>query len=168
MSIEKTEMIERDTKRYSDFAYWGERPLFDTWGVWKSQALTRDSQIISESNWTEILKALKEIEPEGENWEVFQASHWACGWIDQIIYNTECEAIVEKLVELECAIDDYPILNEDDWSERESEAVQKYWSELSLNEKIEYCAENDTSIFAARLDYAPDKVDMYLRDCVIR
>jgi len=165
--MELNEMIERDLTRYSDFAYWGERPLFDTWGIWKSQALTRDSGIVTESNWSEILKALNEIEPEGENWEIFQANHWACGWIDQIIYNTENKEIAEKLLEIECSINDYPVLNEMDWSDRVCEATQKYWDDMSLDEKVEMCSEQGDSIFAARHDYIPENCDNYIRDCCV-
>src|SRR5579859_3077134 len=90
-------------------AYWGER---ENWYCVLGR--TRDSDLVCESNFH---VALKRLGGEGEHVAVERASHWACGWVETLLVDeekrTEAEAILESL-------SDYPILDETDYSERET------------------------------------------------
>lgn len=69
------------------------------------------------------------------------------------------EQVLATAAEIHAALDSYPILDEDDYSEKQYEAVHKYWSERSIKERVYYCQEAGACIFAARReDDVPDSV----------
>jgi len=75
---------------------------------------------------------------EGENVEVHNFGHWACGWFEIMIVRpgSPAEAIAEGI---ESRLSDYPILNEDDHTEREQVAADETWRECySPAERIAY------------------------------
>lgn len=60
-------------------------------------------------------------------------SHWACGWVEGYavaVYDPSTESgltpAFEECCEIARELDDYPCLNEDDWSQRESEDEWDY------------------------------------------
>ncbi len=85
----------------------------------------RDSDIISQSNFDCFLAALR-ISPyhEADYYvEVAEASHWACGWVKQVLIHKD--AAIELLIEADemlSALEDFPILDGSDVCERECEA----------------------------------------------
>jgi hypothetical protein len=64
----------------------------------------------------------------------------------------ECRRIAEALA-------DYPILSDDDYSERQLEAMQDYWQHESLRERMDWCREAGVSPLAARHPYPPEAVE---------
>ncbi len=163
-----SEIIERDLQNCPDFGYFGDRPLFDTWAMWRGYAIHRDSEILSQSNWEQILKRLHEVGMENEDWEVLGCGHWAVGHIDHIIYNSECEAVANLLAQIEDELDSYPILDESHYSDMQMEAIWKYWAEMSLRERIDYCKEAEVSIFASRRDNdIPEEVESRLSEQIV-
>lgn len=61
----------------------------------------------------------------------------------------------KKLIEYVTEIMDdlknnYPIFNEDDYSERQDEAIYEYWKDLNTPGRLHYCQEAHVSIFASR------------------
>lgn len=59
--------------------------------------------------------------------------------------------------EIENRLENYPILDEMDYSNRQFEAQCEFWASISLRERMEMCKENNISIFAARhKDSLPD------------
>lgn len=99
------------------FAYWGEH------GDWLSViARTRDSGCLEESNYSTALKMLREVAEENEDFYEEHASHWLCGWVDTIVVKpgSEAETMAEEIL---ARTEDYPVLDEDDWTEREHEVV---------------------------------------------
>ena len=123
--------------------------------------LTRESDILSESNFA---SALRTLGGESETVEVHRFRHWAVGWFEIILVHPDRE---DEINEMEGALLDYPVLDESDWSEREYEAIQDYWDNMDLSDRVELCAENGESIFAARHNSPPlgDVYD-YLRERV--
>lgn len=100
---------------------------------------SRDSECIEESNFD---AALKELGGEGENVRVERYGHWAVGWIEEVYVrpNTpeaaKAEAIHKKL-------EDYPVLDDDDFSERETEAANEQWRDCYDNDdRIRYMREH--------------------------
>jgi hypothetical protein len=160
--MERTELIERNTDRPSDFSYFGERPLFGTWGIFHAvNVLERDPTPLSESNFEEVIKELTKISPEDTDWEIVNFGHFVVGSIRGIIYNTENTEIVDALVDICDRLDDYPALNELDWCDREYEATLGVWNESSISERISYCSEARVSIFEARRDSMTMSDTMY-------
>jgi hypothetical protein len=78
---------------------------------------TRDSDALEESNFSVALQLLGD---ESENVEVFRFNHWACGWFEIILIRPETEA-ASVGEDVEARLQDYPVLDEMDWSMREHE-----------------------------------------------
>ena len=99
----------------------------------------RDSDCLDESNFH---SALKSLEGEGEDVEVHRFGHWACGWFEIIIARPDTKAAKEA-ADIEAALADYPILDENDYSERETEAANETWRNCYRpKDRIEYIRDN--------------------------
>jgi hypothetical protein len=88
----------------------------------------RDSGLLDQSNASVIEKAMKPFS-EGDDLDVvFEShSHWAVGHVDgfsvRVFKNGEITKAFETYHELAQQLDDYPILDESDYSEREFDAT---------------------------------------------
>jgi hypothetical protein len=142
--------IERWT-RPSDFAAWS-----DSW-VYTSKAYVflgrhRDSDLLTESNFECGLAA---IGGESNTVQIVRESHWAVGWVEWIaIHESDLKALSEA-DEILFALSDYPVLCDEDFSEREYEAAQDYWESLDIRERVDLCRDAGLSIFAARSGSIP-------------
>lgn len=86
----------------------------------------RDSDILTQSNFACGLKAIG-----GENGDtvtVVREGHWAVGWIEWIAIHQDDGKALKIADEIAGALEDYPIVDESDFSEREFEAVHEYWA----------------------------------------
>ena len=114
----------------------------------------RDSEILIESNYDALLFGLQYIaKMHGCKEKVydFRAGHWASGWVETIIVRADAHpAVLQQAAEYLEALSDYPVVDEDDYSDRQSDAVYKYWDELSLEERVDWCKDCGDSVFAAR------------------
>jgi hypothetical protein len=172
MSTRKGSGIMAELVRYRNYAPTG----FDTRGLNGEDAgisdwyvapviKTRDATVLEESNFAAALALLG---GEGPAVEVHSLGHWACGHFEIILVSPytsrvyDLETIVERL-------DNYPILDEEDLGERESDEIYETWKNCyGLRERVELCAERGESIFAARdVEIIPDAVYDYLRDRVL-
>lgn len=129
----------------------------------------RDSGVLSESNFAVFLKALKEL-PEvlvddvcngGDGWDEIESvyvvceGHWACGWIEWIAIHPSNTAAMKLADEMLCALEGYPVLNEEDYYQLKYDEAHSWWLRMGTRERIERCYEDGDSIFAARHDYPP-------------
>ena len=87
----------------------------------------RDSGLVEESNFWSALKALN---GESDTVKVIRAKHWAVGWIEMILIHESDTKSVDKGNEIEKALENYPILDEDDFFARESEKREEIIEEL--------------------------------------
>jgi len=101
----------------------------DDWLVTFSR--NRDSDILDESNFD---AALKTLGGESETVEIVRFGHWACGWVEHIFVHPSRAATVAAI---EKQIDDYPVLDEDDFGNRESEAAYAAWLDYGCREFAE-------------------------------
>jgi hypothetical protein len=90
--------------------------------------LTRDSDLLAESNWDALEKALKAKEEFDDQWESHRFSHWAVGWVEHLSFRVldekgEPTAIYHFLKKWFDALDDYPVADEEDFSRREFEGT---------------------------------------------
>ena len=103
--------------------YFGaEWPEYYSSGVGRS----RDSDCLEESNFHAMLAALG---GESDTVRVVRESHWAVGWVEWIAIHESDEQSLRTADRLRQKLDDYPILNEDDFSEREYEECRRVWSD---------------------------------------
>lgn len=124
-------------------------------------AKTRDANTLDESNFDTGLAALG---GESDTVIVAREGHWAVGHINVIyIHETNIEAL-KQADELLEALDQYPVLDENDWCQRETDAIDSFWQSLRVSERIGYCSDAGESIFAARFNYPSPKVFDWLRD----
>jgi hypothetical protein len=75
----------------------------------------RDSDALEASNFAAAVRALG---GEGDDVQVVRFRHWAVGWVEEISFRLGSQA-AEIAHVLACALDDYPVLDDDDLSERE-------------------------------------------------
>jgi hypothetical protein len=110
---------------------------------------TRDSGVLTESNWEAQLAALDHVRAE---YEIHRWGHWGPGWFEIVLVHPDHSEVVESL---EYALEDYPVLDDSDYSNREQEAVFDYWGTMTLKERIRLCSSEGASTFAARRDTPP-------------
>lgn len=100
---------------------------------------TRDSDCLEESNFAVILK---DLGGEGDNVQVHRFGHWACGWYELILIRPETPEAA-SWAEWETALDDYPVADEDDFSEREQDAADETWRHCySDAQRVGYIRDN--------------------------
>ena len=87
----------------------------------------RDSGLVEESNFYSALKALN---GESDTVKIIRSKHWAVGWIEMILIHESDKVSVDKGNEIEESLENYPILDEDDFYERESERREEILEEI--------------------------------------
>lgn len=111
---------------------------------------TRDSGPLDASNFDAAVKILG---GESDTVEVHRFGHWGPGWSEIILVSPERAGEVE---ELESALENHPVLDEDDLSEREHEEYMESWERWGCSEfidalKSEFGLNNDT-VWTMRYD----------------
>lgn len=117
-----------------DAAYWGSTPLGTSWAY--VYGTNRDADILGESNWQAVQKILTsegfvEGAPEdGADWRTERAGHWAVGWVEYLavkvlidpdkgVEDGNLSPVFLRWLEVKDDLDSYPVLDEEDYSERE-------------------------------------------------
>lgn len=100
---------------------------FDSWSNYSGPdfsgwlcalAYTRDSGVLEQSNFD---AALERLGGESKHVQVRDVGHWACGWFKQIMVNSKAKSKVKILQSIYKDLEEYPILDELDYNERENE-----------------------------------------------
>lgn len=150
-------------KDQSNYVMWSDSELSkrDDWLI-SSLGRTRDSGLIEESNWAVAVAALEAAcgaESMENGWIVVNDSHWAVGWVEHfaVAPGSAAAAVIE---DLEAQIEDYPILDESDYSDRESEAYSE-----SFSDALKYAGVDAEHLVAIRdwLDQSEDWSEEYDR-----
>lgn len=135
--------------RPSDFGYYGNLPMFESWGFVFFQSAASDT--LERSNFRVARASLEEASKkdreaalllhDGDASDYVQevgVSHWLVGSADhlavRILVDEEGPVMAENLtytfvhaVELAMSLKDYAVLDESDWSELESEGQDEAW-----------------------------------------
>lgn len=83
--------------------------------------ITRDSEPLSVSNFESCQKILDD---HGAEYEIHRFGHWGPGWFEIILVDPAYADIVEDIAR---ALEDYPVLDDEDISAREADAEQEDW-----------------------------------------
>lgn len=86
--------------------------------------ITRDSGPLDASNFE---TAQRMLDDAGAEYEVHRFGHWGPGWFEIIVVSPN-DAGLRAAGEIACALADYPILDDEDHSSREMEAVEEAWN----------------------------------------
>ena len=103
----------------------------------------RDSNLLDESNAAAIEQALRPF-MSGDGPDVLEEHHrhWACGWIDGFAIRVFRDGRITEAFtlyhDMEASLDDYPVLDEEDYSRREYEATLENLGSAALCLEDEY------------------------------
>jgi hypothetical protein len=96
--------------------------------------------VLMASNW--YVQSNSFLSGESADYETHRVKHWARGWYEILIVRPG-SAAAEKAAELAERLECYPILDEDDYSERERAEADEIWQMLySPAERVEYIREH--------------------------
>jgi hypothetical protein len=117
---------------------------------------SRDSDDLEESNFATMLE---DLGGESDTVIVVRESHWAVGWVEWIAIHQDDRKALQIADRNQGRLADYPVLDENDWSEREQESASTVWREcFDVSERIAYIRKH------------PDQFDFNgwadMRDCV--
>lgn len=99
----------------------------------------RDSDVLAESNFHSMLRMLG---GESDTVRVIRESHWAVGWVEWIGIHQSDEKSLRAADQALAALEDYPILDESDFSEREDHECDVMWSRgFAPSDRIRYLRE---------------------------
>lgn len=105
------------------------------WLVVECIGQNRDSDALARSNFRVVLK---DLGGESDDVEVHRFGHWACGWFEIVIVRPDSAAHA-KAQEWVCALSDYPIASNEDFSELEQEDANEVWANCyNPHERLEY------------------------------
>lgn len=146
-------------------------------------ARTRDPDLLEDSNWHVATTVELDAAPydpadrfaeRPENFDDrpnvyhWRAGHWACGWVEYLMVRADApDDVLATAANIVASLDDYPILSDDDYSEREFEAMCDAWESASVRERIEFLEGTGISVFAARRDELPEDHTGMLRERLI-
>lgn len=83
----------------------------------------RDSDILTKSNFSVALDLLG---GESDNVQVSRFGHWGSGWFELILVNPKSLKHLKIAYDIHNKLEEYPVLDDADYSERESESYAEY------------------------------------------
>lgn len=107
----------------------------------------RDSEPLAESNWHTLLTRLG---GESDTVEVHRFGHWGPGWFEVILIDPTDMERVKVATEAGDSLESYPVLDEEDLSEREEEVKRETWANASIRDRMHYLRDLGLSCLAAR------------------
>jgi hypothetical protein len=97
---------------------------------------SRDSDVLERANFEEAWSRISEV---AENAQVVRENHWAVGWVEWIAINADDDKALRVADALRARYEQYPILNEDQFSEVERQEADRTWAYCySVSERIDY------------------------------
>jgi len=131
------------------------------WGFYTLLGKTRDSNCLTRSNYTVALERLKESCNNASEYICTDSvTHWAVGWAEtmRIAHNCPIE-LLEQAEEIYLELQNYPVLNDDHYSNLRWEEITEYWEgesgvgrqEIRQSAKEYYCAKRVNNRMA--IDY---------------
>lgn len=117
----------------------------------------RDSKVLDNVNFDLILNELKKTQKDTPKEEtsvtIWKANHFLVGWVETIMVHSSDEETCLKADKILEKLEDYPIYNDDIYSESLENESCAYWESMPLIEKVDICRRLGHSIFKARKGY---------------
>jgi len=116
----------------------------------------RDSEVLAQSNYDSAIRMLEQDSP-GEDYEEHSFNHWGCGWFEIIIVKPDTPA-AKVAEEIEAALANYPVLDDEDHSRREweihSEHMGQELQRVAYKHDGEVHEEVDHIVLGRELDWS--------------
>jgi hypothetical protein len=135
-----------------DASYYGERP---DWIV--AYVRTRDAEALDRANFDALVAMLEEWP---DDYATETSGHWAVGYVEFLVVRPGSAAADRMALERE-RLDGYPVVDDDLYSQYESDERNDIWASFSLRDRIDHCRRYHASVFAARARTADE---LYARD----
>ena len=126
----------------------------------------RDSTLLDQSNASVIDKTLESFtDADDPDVHAEHHSHWAVGWIDgyaiRVFRNSEITEAFRRYHEIAVRLAAYPILDEEDYSHRETEATLTNLTDAAWKLKNDYDLPDDweTDVYRWLSDHDPSAVE---------
>jgi hypothetical protein len=98
----------------------------------------RDSDTLTRSNFQVAWERLKPLSQDGDVL-IVRESHWAVGWVEWIAIEQDNEAAVAEADRIAGKLQEYPVLDEDHWSNLEHEEANQVWESCyKPSDRIDY------------------------------
>lgn len=91
----------------------------------------RDSGLLDRVNFA---SAIKILEKAGIDHEVKRANHWAVGWVEDLMIRVGDDRAIAEIEEIEGALANYPILDDDAYSAAECAQEDEDWQNFGARE----------------------------------
>lgn len=125
-------------KKPEDFGYWGEEEMFVTWGF-SGHDQSAMSKIFEQANFKAISEDL--ISKYPDDFRIERYRHWACSWVERLVCRIlvdENKGLVQsniteafaRAIDYHIQLDDYPIFDENLYSEMQAMAIIECISDL--------------------------------------
>ena len=97
----------------------------------------RDSGALTRSNWEVFVKMLGN--ENEDNYEIHRFGHWGPGWFEIILINPDNEQLIKIGNDIENALADYPVIDDEHFSRTEYEEACEVWRNCyNIKERIGY------------------------------
>lgn len=97
----------------------------------------RDSGVLDNSNFDKGLEAIGGTKPN-DKVRVVRESHWAVGWVEWIAIHESQAEVLQEAEKLLCALEAYPVIDDEDFSQRQTEEAQGVWERMRVADRIAY------------------------------
>lgn len=144
------EQMVRNPSGWDSVANYVGKPLSSFSDVYVVVTRSRDSSTLEESNWR---SALKRLGGESETVQIYRFGHWACGWWEALCVTGASIPVGEEIYQ---ELEQYPVVDEADWSMLEFDNAVEAWEHSSISEKVRLCQKHNISVFAARRTEFPE------------
>jgi hypothetical protein len=136
-NVDSPDMIERgkeaagNWRQFNSFAWFRQSELDDPYNWMIINTTHRDAGLLQQSNAEAIEKEMEDYQNTDDIYK-HSANHWAVGWVEgweiRVFTDKNEMKVTEpfaKMCKLNDAIEDYPILDESDYSEKEYDATME-------------------------------------------
>lgn len=109
--------------------------LEDNWLILLARA--RDSGCLDRANWDAAVAKMGGI--ESESIKIHRFGSWACGWLEYLCVSVDDPETMEKATEIESALANYPVLDEELFCQYEQDEADSVWRNCyNVGERIAY------------------------------
>lgn len=113
----------------------------------------RDSSTLERSNFECGLSA---VGGESDTVLIIREGHFLCGWIEWIAIHESNIPALETADRIMGKLLDYPVVNEDKWSELQYAEACNTWASWGIADRLHACQKYGISIFASRRNELPE------------